>query len=171
VAGFFSSGIAWPAPYDSPRLLETPADSLAVNRVPGPGPSDHGPRARYRAPPAGRSSCSWPAARAPPAGSWPLAVCFSARCLFVDRYTNTGLAALVAAGLVLAGLVLVDLVLAGLVLAGLVLAGLVLAGLVAVDLVLAGLVPRSMARGPCSLSKCSPPWGPKNGPGRGLRWL
>jgi len=96
-----------------------------------------------------------------PAGSWPLAVCFSARCLFVDRYTNTGLAALVAAGLVLAGLVLVDLVLAGLVLAGLVLAG----------LVLAGLVPRSMARGPCSLSKCSPPWGPKNGPGRGLRWL
>jgi len=101
--------------------------------------------------------------------------------LFVDRYTNTGLAALVAAGLVavdlvLAGLVAVDLVLAGLVavdlvLAGLVGVGLVLAGLVAVDLVLAGLVPRSMARGPCSLSKCSPPWGPKNGPGRGLRWL
>ena len=138
-----------------------------------------------------RVSCTW----------WPLAagclfVCFSARLVFVDRYTNTGRAGLVAvdqvlAGLGLAGLVAVDQVLAGLVLAGLGLAGLGLAGLglaalVAVDqvlaalvlaalvlaaLVLAGLVPRSAVRGPCSVSECPPLGGPKNGPGRWLRWL
>jgi hypothetical protein len=59
-----------------------------------------------------------------------LFVCLSARLVFVDRYTNTGRAGLVAVDQVLAGLVLAGLVLAGLVLAGLVLAGLVLAGLV-----------------------------------------
>jgi len=121
-----------------------------------------------------REPWTWcPGARRPAAarGSWPLVVCLYARLVFVDRHTNTGRAGLVLAGLVAVDLVAVDLVLAGLVLAGLVLAGLVLAGLVLVDLVLAGLVPRSMARGPCSLSKCSPPGGPKNGPGRGLRWL
>ena len=72
----------------------------------------------------------------------------------------------VLAGLVAVDQVLADLVLADLVLADLVLAGLVLAGLVAVD-----LVPWSAARGPCSVSECSPLGGPKNGPGRWLRWL
>jgi hypothetical protein len=97
-----------------------------------------------------------------------LFVCLSARLVFVDRYTNTGraglvavdqvLAGLVLAGLVLAGLVLAGLVLAGLVLAGLVLAGLVLAGLVLAGLVLAGLVPwchgpPARCRGPRALQR------------------
>ena len=43
---------------------------------------------------AGRSSCSWPAV-----------VCLSAPLVFVDRYTNTGRAGLVAVDQVLAGLV------------------------------------------------------------------
>ena len=81
------------------------------------------------------------------------------------------LAGLVAVDLELAGLVAVDLELAGLVAVDLVAVDLVAVDLVAADLVAVALVPWSAVRGPWRVSECPPTRGPKNGPGRWLRWL